>query len=108
MAAPLTTGTPDPPNLCRVAVIGDVHCEDERLSTVLRHFASLSVDAMLAVGDIVDGEGDANRACKLLAQSGVLAVMGNHDRWFLENRIRDIAGATPQLFLDASAYSWLE
>lgn len=94
------------PNFRKIAVIGDVHGEDERLAAVLRHFAMLEVDATMAVGDIVDGEGDANRACKLLAESGVLAVSGNHDRWFLEGRIRDLVGATRAL--DVDSYSWLQ
>jgi putative phosphoesterase len=96
------------PNLRRVAVIGDIHCEDERLAAALRHFATLNVDCTLAVGDVVDGQGNANRACKLLADSGVLAVMGNHDRWFLEGRIRDLPGATPRSAVDVDAHSWLK
>jgi putative phosphoesterase len=96
------------PTLRRIAVIGDIHCEDERLAIAIRHLASLNVDATVAVGDIVDGKGDANRACNILAESGVLAVMGNHDRWLLEGRIRDLPGATPSSALNPSAYSWLE
>ena len=106
MATPLVVPA-SLPFVHRVAVIGDIHCEDERLGSVLRQFSSLNVDTTVAVGDIVDGEGDANRACKLLAQTGVLTVMGNHDRWFLENRIRDLPGATPESALDVSARSWL-
>src|SRR5262245_44168108 len=96
------------PNLRRVGVIGDIHCEDERLATALRHFALLNVDCTVAVGDIVDGQGDANRACRLLVESGGLAVMGNHDRWFLEGRIRDLPRATPRSALDDFAHSWLK
>jgi putative phosphoesterase len=108
MALSSSTATPNVSTLRRVAVIGDIHCEDKTLSTVLRHFRTLNVDATVAVGDIVDGDGDASRACKLLVENGVSAVMGNHDRWFLENRVRDIAGATPQSALEVSEYSWLE
>jgi len=97
-----------PSVLHRVGVIGDVHCEDEKLGIALRHLASLHVDATLAVGDIVDGEGDVNRACDLLAEKGVLAVMGNHDRWCLEGRIRDLPGATPLSDLNGSARAWLQ
>lgn len=96
------------PSFRRVALIGDIHCEDERLATVLRHFSSVDVDATVAVGDMVDGEGDANRVCDLLAHSRVLAVMGNHDRWFLENRMREVRDATPQSALNSSAHCWLE
>ena len=96
------------PSLRRVAVIGDVHAEDERLAAALRHFAKLNIDCIVAVGDIVDGHGDANRACNLLVESGVLAVIGNHDRWFLEGRLRDLPGATPRSALDAAALSWLK
>lgn len=97
-----------PSILHRVGVIGDVHCEDEKLRIALRHFASMRVDAVLAVGDIVDGQGDVNRACNLMADEGVLAVMGNHDRWFLDGRLRDLPGATPQADLNESARAWLQ
>ena len=94
--------------LHRIGVIGDIHCEDERLETALRHFASLNLDVTVAVGDIVDGEGNVNRVCRMLAESVVFTVMGNHDRWLLEGRIRDLPLATPSGALDASAHHWLE
>jgi len=96
------------PTLHRIAVIGDIHCEDERLETVLRHFSLLKVDATLAVGDIVDGEGDVNRVCEMLSKSSVHVVSGNHDRWFLEGRIRDLPHATPLSALHTTARRWLE
>ena len=94
--------------LRKIGVVGDVHCEDERLAAALQHFAMLQVDVTMAVGDMVDGEGDANRTCKLLADAGVLAVAGNHDRWFLEGRFRELPGATSPSALNASSYSWLQ
>lgn len=96
------------PTFQRVGVIGDIHCEDQRLATVFRHFVTLNINGTLAVGDIVDGNGDANRACQLLEEHGVLAVAGNHDRWLLERRFRDIADATYPSSLNARARSWLE
>ncbi len=69
--------------LRRVGVIGDVHTEDASLEAALRHFDSMSLDAVLCVGDIVDGPGDAERTCELLQARGVICVRGNHERWFL-------------------------
>lgn len=64
-------------------MIGDVHAEDASLETALRFFDGQSLDAVLCVGDIVDGPGDAERACELLREREVVCVRGNHERWFL-------------------------
>jgi putative phosphoesterase len=78
----------------RVGVIGDIHCEELALAVALDHILDASVDQVLAVGDIVDGPGDVNRCCARLAEAGVTAVRGNHDRWLLEGASRDLPGAT--------------
>jgi predicted phosphodiesterase len=49
------------------------------------------------VGDIVDGPGDAGRCCQLLADFGVEAVRGNHDRWALKDELRNLPDATAAL-----------
>ncbi len=70
--------------LSSVGAIGDIHAEDLRLEAALHFFAGVGVDAVLAVGDIVDGPGDTLRSCSLLQQHQVDVVAGNHDRWLLE------------------------
>lgn len=64
---------------------------------MLDHLSGLSLDRILAVGDIVDGPGDSARCCRLLADAGVDAVMGNHDRWALKGQLRTLPGATATL-----------
>lgn len=74
--------------LKRIAAIGDIHAEDARLERALAHMAAVEVDAILAVGDIVDGPGDVNRCCEMLQARGVHVVRGNHDRWLANNEMR--------------------
>lgn len=93
--------------LHRVGVIGDIHCQDDALELVLRYFADLSIRPVLAVGDIVDGAGDANRVCSLLAEHRVLSVSGNHDRWLLEGSMRELPDATAICALRKDAREWL-
>ncbi len=76
-------------------MLGDVHCEASALSTALAHFRALPTDAIVAVGDLLDGAEDANRTLGLLRDAGVLAVAGNHDRWWLDRELRDLPNATP-------------
>ena len=78
----------------RAGAIGDVHCEDEVLAQALRVFAVEGVDVSLCVGDIVDGEGDVDRCCALLAEHQVATVAGNHERWLLESAMRNLPHAT--------------
>jgi len=91
----------------RLGAIGDIHAEDEALARALDFFASSRVDRVLAVGDIVDGAGDASRCCALLAAASVDAVRGNHDRWILGNQLRSLPEATPVEALDAAARAYL-
>lgn len=89
-------------------MIGDIHCEDQVLELVLRHFSSMGTDTVLAVGDIADGVGDVNRACSLLIEHGVLTVAGNHDRWLLEGSMRELPDATAASALRRESRTCLE
>jgi len=71
--------------------IGDIHAEDEHLAAALGELQG--VDAILAVGDIVDGRGDVERCVDLLQKHGVLAVRGNHERWCLAGQARSLPHA---------------
>jgi predicted phosphodiesterase len=81
----------------RVGVVGDVHCESETLGRVLDVLETMNVDAILCVGDLVDGPGDADRTLATLRAREVQCVAGNHERWFLEGVRRDVADATEAL-----------
>jgi predicted phosphodiesterase len=74
-----------------VGVLGDVHAEDEAVALALG--ALTDVDAVLCVGDIVDGPGDLERTVALLRDAGVICVAGNHERWFLANTMRGVPDA---------------
>jgi predicted phosphodiesterase len=83
-----------------VGIVGDIHCEVESLKTALSFLKEARVDRILAVGDIVDGEGDANECCQLLQDFGVATVRGNHERWFLTGQMRDLPEVTMQSEVD--------
>jgi predicted phosphodiesterase len=83
--------------LRRLGVIGDVHCESETLGRVLDALDELSVDAVLCVGDIVDGPGDADATMATLEGRGVQCVAGNHERWLLAGEQRTLANATQEI-----------
>jgi predicted phosphodiesterase len=84
--------------LRRLLLIGDVHGEAERLATALAAFGG-EVDAVLCVGDIVDGaaDGDVPRCVALLQEHGAIAVRGNHDRWAVGGRPLDPRGCTAEV-----------
>lgn len=65
----------------RILVIGDVHAEAEALSRVLDRFAH-TVDRVVCVGDLVDGEGGVRGASAVIAtlrRRGIATVAGNHE-----------------------------
>jgi predicted phosphodiesterase len=74
-----------PAPLRRFAVRGDLHAEDARLERILTWLSGQHIDALLSVGDIVDGAGSLDRCCALLAAHAAIVVRGNHERWLLED-----------------------
>ena len=92
--------------LHRIGVLGDIHAEDARLSRVLTFLKGHDLDAIASVGDIVDGMGDVERTIDLLQEASVLSVAGNHERWFLENEMRELAYAT--LEVSEAHRQWIE
>jgi putative phosphoesterase len=94
----------------RAGVIGDIHTEFEALGWALSVFETERVDLVLATGDVSDGpyhgEG-VNRAVEILQAAGVIAVLGNHDRWMLDNTMRDFPNATELEELDSNARDYL-
>src|SRR5690606_36226100 len=81
--------------LSRIGVLGDIHCQEATLERALAFFHDeLQVDAVLAVGDIVDGPGDADRTVALLREAKTLTVRGNHERWLLTGEQRPLPDAT--------------
>lgn len=89
----------------RWGVIGDVHCEDERLETSITTLLEAGADTLIQVGDIVDGGGNLERCVELLKAHDVHTIAGNHERWFLAGEMRELKGAT--LEADESTRSFL-
>ena len=83
--------------LSRLGVIGDVHCESETLGRVLDALETMNVDAVLCVGDLVDGPGDADTTLDMLEARAVHCVAGNHERWFLASEQRSLETARPPI-----------
>ena len=77
----------------QIGIIGDVHAEDLRLRVALDFLREYEVDAILCTGDLPDGRGDLDMCCQLLQTHGVMTVAGNHERWFLQDKVRHVADA---------------
>src|SRR5690349_20864970 len=92
----------------RIGLLGDVHCELTLLRVALAHFHSQQTDCILATGDLLDGVEDAQATLELLREHNVLAVAGNHDRWSLNNEVRELPSVTPQTALNAELRDYVE
>jgi predicted phosphodiesterase len=90
--------------LRRVGVVGDVHCEADALGRVLDSLEAMKLDAILCVGDLVDGPGDADAALRMLEKRGVQCVSGNHERWFLAGEQRNLEDATQEISDESRAF----
>ncbi|MEM8607535.1 MAG: metallophosphoesterase family protein [Myxococcota bacterium] len=90
--------------LGRCGVVGDVHCETDTLALVLDALGTLDIETVLCVGDLVDGEGDADATLSLLASRNVQCVAGNHERWFLTGEQRNLEFATTSVSDSSRAF----
>ncbi|MBW2215213.1 MAG: metallophosphoesterase family protein, partial [Deltaproteobacteria bacterium] len=90
--------------LNRLGVIGDVHCASETLERALDALEAMNVEAILCVGDLVDGPGDADATLGLLQTHGVQCVAGNHERWFLDGEQRSLESATLEVSRASRAF----
>jgi len=93
----------------RLLVIGDVHGEADALRRTLDRFAH-TVDRVVCVGDLVDGEtgvAGAVDTLRTLRARGVACVAGNHDRWYLMGASRHLAEALPVGSLHDDDLLWL-
>jgi len=94
--------------VARWGLLGDIHAEDERLAAALAVFRADGVDRVLFVGDVVDGIGDVDRCCALLAAAGAVGVRGNHDRWLLADDMRGLPHAHARAELAPRSLAFLE
>lgn len=97
-----------PRSLSRIGLVGDVHAEDSALEAALSFLAGQGLDALLCVGDIVDGPGSVDRCCELLIAHGVTTVRGNRDRWFLAGQARHLRAATKTDGVTAGTLAFLK
>lgn len=108
MADEQISGSPVPKRIQRLGVLGDVHAEDVSLEAALAFFDATGVDSIVSVGDIVTGQGSANRCCELLDKRQIPAVRGNHDRWFLRDDWTDLPYFTKRGEMSGRAERFLE
>src|ERR1700712_1548850 len=93
----------------RIGVIGDIHTRADRLEWAIEVLQKQGVAALFATGDVVDGpcpEAVA-RVCDLLRRHHVATVLGNHDRWLLDEQQRDLADATFPEEVDLASRAFL-
>ncbi|MBI5888550.1 MAG: metallophosphoesterase family protein [Deltaproteobacteria bacterium] len=63
----------------RYAVISDIHSNLEALEAFLKKAASLGINEILCLGDIVGYNANPNECCALMRETNARCIMGNHD-----------------------------
>ena len=92
----------------RIGLIGDVHAEDKRLQAAISYLQLADVDSLICTGDIVDGNGDPDACIRILEDNDVHVVQGNHDRWCLQDRARDLPNTHMRSDLAATSLLYLD
>lgn len=97
----------DGPAAARIGIIGDVHAQDALLEQALDLVQERGCDLLVCVGDVIDGPGDLGRCIRLLRDHDVVTVRGNHERWALARRMRDLPHAQDVRTLPDDERAWL-
>jgi len=63
----------------KIAVLSDIHANLEAFRAVLDDIASLSVDRVFCLGDIVGYNADPSACIMLCRENDIFCIMGNHD-----------------------------
>lgn len=63
----------------RYAIVSDIHSNLEALEVVLEETDRLGADRIVCLGDLVGYNANPNECVRLLADSGIPSLMGNHD-----------------------------
>ncbi|WP_321492753.1 metallophosphoesterase [uncultured Desulfobacter sp.] len=93
-------------HLQRIGLLGDVHCQCQLLDVIVSFLNSRHL-LILCTGDIVDGAGDPNKCIELLQSNNILTVLGNHDRWLLDNEMRSLPDTTDFTELTTNSVEFL-
>jgi diadenosine tetraphosphatase ApaH/serine/threonine PP2A family protein phosphatase len=63
----------------RVAVISDVHANEQALDAVLQEIDAWRPDAVWCLGDVVGYGPSPNRCCEVVSERADICLVGNHD-----------------------------
>lgn len=83
----------------KLGLISDIHGDVDRLKTALDLLNEKQVDRILCMGDVVFSLKQAEKVVDLLAEQDICCVKGNHDRWYLEDKFRDLNADKTAQFL---------
>ncbi len=68
-----------------IGIISDIHGNFFALSAVLNELDRIGVDEVICLGDIGGYYCQINECCDLLRENNIFSLMGNHDRYLVNN-----------------------
>lgn len=93
----------------RFAVIADIHSNSDALAAVLQDIAGQGIKSIVNLGDHLSGPMAARETADLLMAANMPCILGNHDRWLIENKREDMISVDGAAFdqLDDHHLDWL-
>jgi len=91
-----------------IGIIGDIHTQDKLLNRTISFFNKKGINNILSTGDIVDGPGNVNECIRILKKNNIKTVLGNHDRWILNNQMRLLPDANKISDLEVNSIKYLK
>lgn len=71
--------------MTRIAIVSDIHADSIALKEALVQIERLRCDRIVCPGDLVDYGAYPDETIALIREREIPCIMGNHDRWVVEN-----------------------
>ncbi len=84
----------------KIGLISDIHSASGSLREALTVFEQERVDLILCAGDVTGYGTELEPSVQLIAESGCITILGNHDCWFMEQPIDGLDGWIATYFSD--------
>jgi len=84
----------------KIGLISDIHAASGPLREALTVFEQERVDLILCAGDVMGYGTELEPSVRLLAESGCITILGNHDCWFMEQQVGEEDKGVAAFFLN--------
>ncbi len=93
--------------MTRIAIVSDIHADSIALKEALVQIERLRCDRIVCPGDLVDYGAYPDETIALIRDGEIPCIMGNHDRWAVENWNETLTSSARGRRLALGSMEWI-